>query len=120
MNQTHTKNTRALAIAPSTRGFGFAVMEGQEILVDWGVKSFQTEKSKQELKKAKEMIEHYQPNVIVLPKEVTKRTGRSGRSRTLALAIIRLAKTRRIKLVMFSRQQTKEIFFNDGKGNMLA
>src|SRR4051812_12498621 len=81
MNQIHTKHTRALALAPSTRGFGFAVMEGEEILVDWGVKRFKTDKNKKEIKKAKELIDHYQPNVIILPKEVTQRRRRARRRR---------------------------------------
>ena len=34
---TQPKGTRVLAIDPSTRGFGFAVLEGLEKLVDWGV-----------------------------------------------------------------------------------
>ena len=37
MKKIQPKHFRILAIAPSTRGFGFAVLEGQDTLVDWGV-----------------------------------------------------------------------------------
>ena len=36
---------RILSIAPSTRGFGYAVLEGKDTLVDWGVKTVQGNKN---------------------------------------------------------------------------
>jgi len=38
VNRIRPRNSRVLAIAPSSKGFGFAVLEGQ-VLVDWGVRS---------------------------------------------------------------------------------
>ena len=45
MKNIRSKHFRILAIAPSSRGFGFAVLEGQEKLVDWGVKSIKGDKN---------------------------------------------------------------------------
>ena len=62
-----TKNLRVLAIAPFTRGFGFAVLDdGGEKLVEWGVKSFKRNKNAQCLMNVNEMINHHQPGVLVL------------------------------------------------------
>jgi len=38
MSIKNEKVIRVLAIDPSTRGFGFAVLEGPSRLIDWGVK----------------------------------------------------------------------------------
>ena len=37
-NSISQNHFRILAIAPTTRGFGFAVLDGNETLVDWGVR----------------------------------------------------------------------------------
>ena len=50
MSRAYTKDIRVLAIDPSTRGFGFAVLEGPERLIDWGVKETKIDKNKRTLK----------------------------------------------------------------------
>jgi len=47
----HQKHFRILAIAPATRGFGFAVLEGLDMLADWGVKEAKGDKNNQSLGK---------------------------------------------------------------------
>jgi hypothetical protein len=66
MNRSNAKSIRILAIAPSTRGFGFAVSEG-ETLVNWGVKSVKGDKNTQCLLKIEEMLVHYLPGVMSPP-----------------------------------------------------
>jgi hypothetical protein len=39
-----TREIRVVAIDPATRGFGFAVLEGANRLIDWGVKETKTDK----------------------------------------------------------------------------
>jgi hypothetical protein len=55
MNKIQPKYFRILAIAPSTRGFGFAVLEGEASLVDWGVKTAKGDKNKQSLAKVEKL-----------------------------------------------------------------
>lgn len=56
-----------LSIAPSTRGFGFAVMMTESKLVDWGVKSVTSgRKNEHSLARAVELIDLYAPETIVL------------------------------------------------------
>lgn len=114
MNKSLPKYPRILAIAPSARGFGFAVLEGQETLVDWGVKAVQGDKNTQCIAKAKEMIAHYQPGVIVLEDHSAKGSRRSMRIRMLTKQIIALASRRSVKPVLFSREQMKNVFFPGG------
>ena len=50
MSRAYTKDICVLAIDPSTRGFGFAVLEGPNRLIDWGVKETKVDKNKRSLK----------------------------------------------------------------------
>src|SRR5437870_248846 len=111
---------RILGIAPSTRGFGFALFEGLDVLVDWGVKSITGDKNVGSIMKVEEMIAHYRPDVIVLEDTSTKPFRRSARIRTLTKRIITLAKSRNFTVVLFSREQVRKAFFTEGQGTKHA
>jgi Holliday junction resolvasome RuvABC endonuclease subunit len=120
MNQIQPKHLRILAIAPSTRGFGFAVLEGQETLVDWGVKSVKADKNTQSLAKVEELLAHYQPGVLVLQDTGTKPSRRSARIRALSKRIIILAASRKVSVALFSPERVRQVFFAAGKGTKHA
>lgn len=120
MNRINSKHIRILAIAPSTRGFGFAVLEGQETLVDWGVKSVNGDKNTRCLAKVEELIAHYQPGVIVLQDNSAKHSRRSARVRELSQRIIDMASSRNVRVALFSREQVRRVFFAKGQGTKHA
>src|SRR5580700_4618729 len=95
--RTHSKNDRALGIAPSSRGFGFAVMENGDTLVDWGVRSVTGNKNADALKKAEAMIALYKPTVLVLEDASAKGSRRSRRVRNLTKEVVASATSRRVK-----------------------
>src|SRR5437016_10027402 len=95
MSRSNEKNLRIIAIAPSTRGFGFAVLEG-ETLIDWGVKTVKGDKNKQCLPKVRKMIAHYQPGVMVLEDHSAKGSRRSSRIRVLGEQIIAIARSQKV------------------------
>jgi hypothetical protein len=66
MSRAYTKDKRVLAIDPSTRGFGFAVLEGPNRLIDWGVKETRSNKNTKSLKLIAELIERYQLTAIIV------------------------------------------------------
>jgi len=66
MSRVYTKDVRVLAIDPSVRGLGFAILEGPNQLIDWGVKETKTDKKRRSLKLVDELIEQYRPIVIVV------------------------------------------------------
>jgi len=115
VNRSNAKSIRILGIAPSTRGFGFAVFEG-EALVNWGVKSVKGDKNTQCLLKIEEMLAHYLPTVMVLENHSATGSKRSPRIRALGEQLIAMARSRKVKLALFSRQQVRKTFFPDGKG----
>jgi len=120
MKKMSPKFFRILAIAPSTRGFGFAVLEGQEKLVDWGVKSIKKDKNIGAIAKVEEMIAHYQPDTIVLEDHSAKHSRRSARIQALSKRIIAVAKSRNVTVALFSREQVRRAFFADGQGTKHA
>jgi RNase H-fold protein (predicted Holliday junction resolvase) len=112
---------RILAIAPTTRGFGFAVLDDANTLADWGGKPVKTgNKNAQSLQKAKELIAHNQPNVLVLQDTAAKDSGRAPRIQKLTKQIIKLAKVHKVKVVLLSKEKIQQAFFADGKGTKQA
>src|SRR5882724_7146505 len=111
MNIISPKHFRILAIAPSARGFGFAVLEGQDTLVDWGVKTVKGNKNAQSLMRVEELIAHYQPGAMVLEDASAKGSLRYPRIRRLGQQIIKLAATHKVSVKLFSRDQVMKTFF---------
>jgi len=118
MNKINLKQYRILAIAPSTRGFGFAVLEGRDTLVDWGVRNVQGNKNAQSIKKVEELITHYRPGAMVL--QDTEDSRRAQRIKTLSHKIISMAVARKVNVALFSHEQVRRVFFADGQGTKHA
>jgi hypothetical protein len=116
MKKNRIRNTRILAISLSSRGFGFAVSEGQETLVDWGVKSVQGDKNRLSLAKIKELITHYQPYTLLMEDMSGQNSRRSARIQSLGLRTKTLASDLNVHVVMLSQQRIQQFFFNDGGG----
>jgi Holliday junction resolvasome RuvABC endonuclease subunit len=121
MKKIQSKYFRILAIAPSTRGFGFAVLEGQETLVDWGINTVKKgDKNKQSLAKVEKLIAQYQPGVLALEDASAKNSRRSPRIRKLSRQIIKMAANRKVRVKLFSRDQVMKAFIADGQGTKHA
>src|SRR5262249_20908325 len=117
MSRAYTKDIRVLAIDPSPRGFGFAVLEGPNRLIDWGVKETKTDKKKRSLQLVADLIEHNQPNVIVVEDYGAKGSRRCGRVCELITEISKLAVQRKVKVRSFSRLKVKQAFAEAGATN---
>ena len=61
------KPVRILAVAPLSRGLGYAVMEGPTRLVASGNKAILGDKNAGALAWVQKFIQFYQPDVLVLP-----------------------------------------------------
>lgn len=110
------ENIRILAVAPSSRGFGFAVLEDGRMLVDWGVKSITGNKNADTVTKVAMMITDYHPAVLVLENASAKGSRRSPRIRNLVEKIASLAVSRKLAVTLISREYVMRAFFIDGKG----
>lgn len=114
MNSLSSQSIRVLAIDPSIRGFGFAVLEGPKRLIDWGVKSARQNKNAVSLAKVADLIRYYKPDVIVL--ENCERTGshRCKRVQGLITAVIKLGAELKIRTRRFSPSQVRQAFADCG------
>jgi len=117
MSRAYAKDARVLAIDPSTRGFGFAVLEGPERLIDWGVKETKKNKNARTLKLIEDLIERYQPSVIVVEDYAGKGSRRCRRIQGLIKEISKLASKRQIRARSFSRVKVKQAFSESGASN---
>ena len=120
MKRTISRYPRILALAPSTRGIGFAVLEGLDTLADWGVKTVTGDKNKASVVKAKELILHYRPEVLVLEDSSAKDSRRSLRIRKLTKEMVAVARKCNVSAVLFSRKRVRRAFFGDGQGTKHA
>jgi Holliday junction resolvasome RuvABC endonuclease subunit len=101
----HKRTMRIVAVAPSSRGFGFAVME-ENALIDWGTCSVgTTDKNAQSLEKVEPLLETYQPNQLVLFNTEALGSRRAQRIRLLTQEIVDLGKTRKISTKLYARGQ---------------
>src|SRR5258705_8120263 len=107
MSRAYTKDICVLAIDPSTRGFGFAVLEGANRLIDWGVKETKTDKKKKSLKLIDDLIDVYLPSAIVVEDYAGKGSRRCRRIERLINDISKLASKRQIKVRSISRVKIK-------------
>jgi Holliday junction resolvasome RuvABC endonuclease subunit len=108
---------RVLAIDPASRGFGFAVLEGPKRLIDWGVKSARVDKDKRCLKLIEDLIERYQPDVLVVEDYVAKGSRRCRRVQQLIAGILSLASKNRVKARSYSRRTVKKAFSQHDASN---
>lgn len=102
MSRTHT---RVLALDPTARGFAFAVLEGEEFLVD-------SEHARVKLECAKERFDtvvlRYLPDVLVLENPKGSRRGKAARKLIRRLAS--RARRQDIAVAFVSRKEVKEYF----------
>jgi len=106
-----------MGIAPSSYGFGFAVMDGKNSLAIWGVKKLRGKsKNARGLSHVCNLIAQYQPHVIAVEDVRSKGSQRGPRVHALIKKIATLAKGEHIKVKRFSREQMKREFLEKERG----
>jgi len=116
MRYSSTKTLRVLAIDPSTEVFGFAVLEGQEQLIDFGLKKLRQgrDKNTECLRRISAMIDRYQPDIVVVEDYQAKGCRRRLRIRVLLRDIVLLTSEAKIKPRKVSRLSVQKIFAQSG------
>ncbi len=108
--------TRVLAIDPTPNGFGFAVMEGVDSLIDWGVRiAGQDDKNSRCLVLVSELIEIYRPDYLILEELRKGRSPRSQRVHELIELIANRASERDVKVRRFAKSQIRRTFSDSGR-----
>jgi hypothetical protein len=110
MRHTFGIGLRVLAIRPTSRGFGFAVLEGAELLIDWGTKDARCEKNARSLGYVEALLDEYQPDAIVVEDARDRSFRRCARVRDLLQGIRRMAFTQGVRVRSISKRRIREVF----------
>lgn len=115
MEKDTPKHPRILAVMPSSAGFGFAVLEGQNVIVKSGVVRVLKDKNKRTLARFEKLMAEWMPQVIALEDASAEGSLRHPRIRRLTNMICRATQKRRINVAMFSRKQVMERYLPKGE-----
>jgi Holliday junction resolvasome RuvABC endonuclease subunit len=59
-------DTRVMGVDPSSRGFGYVILEGPHQLIDWGVKQTRTNKNARTVVEVRALLDQYYPDILVV------------------------------------------------------
>jgi hypothetical protein len=114
------KSIRILAVAPLSRGLGYAVMEGPGKLLACGNKAILRDKNAKALAWVNRFIQFYQPDVLVLPNVTAADTRRAIRIKTLHRKIVAWAGKQQLKVRLVSVTQVRTQLLDAAKGTKFA
>src|ERR1035437_3348775 len=114
------KTVRILAVAPLSRGLGYAVMEGPTRLVACGNKAILRNKNAGSLAWVEKFIKFYQPDVLVLSDVTAADTRRAARIKTLHRKIVAWAGKQQLKVRLISVTQVRTQLLGTVKGTKFA
>ena len=101
---------RVLALDPCPRGFGYAVLEGPDRLIDWGVRGARENKNARCLKEINRLIEQYRPDVLVVENYEGAGSRRCTRVQELIADARELAVRQKLRVRALSRAQVRHAF----------
>jgi Holliday junction resolvasome RuvABC endonuclease subunit len=99
-----------LAIDPASRGCGFAVVEGRFQLIDWGRKTTKDNKNTRYIRLVSDLIERYEPDVLVVEDYRAKGARRCERVQLLIRTLSKLARRKGIRCHLCSRLKVIKVF----------
>ena len=101
---------------PYTRETIYAVLEGDDDLIDYGNKRINKDKNARSLAHIEKMIAHNQPDVLVLQDVNAKGTRRALRIKKLHREIVSVAKKRKLKVIKISGTELRRLLFGNEAG----
>ena len=107
---------RILAIDPTPRGFGYAVLEGPRRLVDWGLKEVPPEyRNRRSLFHIRNLVRDYAPDLVVVEDIWARGSRRGPRVQRLIRDLLAMAASDRFRTRRVSRAMLKRAFTETGK-----
>lgn len=103
--QDRHHHVRILAIDPAPKGFGFAVLEGRDRLIDWGVARVWAKSEMEFVARVDAMVTRYRPTLLTVP-EIPDEPRRAKAARRVA-ALLAQQGNLRVKIIFVSRMQVK-------------
>ena len=93
-----------VSVHPTYKGFGWVVFEGPLAPVDWGISSSKGNRSAKSMRRFQELLNQYQPSVLVLEKFAGDKTRRGARIQDLAQSMRGLAVNREMEVAIYPRE----------------
>jgi hypothetical protein len=110
MTPTPTDPTRIFALDPTTKGFGYAILETPFHLVDWGLAHISGEKDSGSLARFEALLDQYRPDVVVLEDSAAPGSRRRPRVQELLNTLGKTARERGIAVHPIPRLAVIECF----------
>ena len=107
--------SRIVAIEPSSKGFGFAVLERPTRLLDWGVVRVKGRENTERLKRIDGLIARYQPDFVVLQDTRVRDFRQGTRGRALIRTIRALTARRHIQTRCISWRTVRDAIAPTGR-----
>ena len=114
MNSNRINEARVLAIAPCVQGIGFIVFDEPRSPIDWGIKWTRNEKNAKGLAKVAELIDRYQPGVVIFEDHRGEGSRRTKRIEELLDAIAALVRRQNIETARYARRHLRHLFAAEG------
>lgn len=111
------RGSRVLAIDPTSRGFGYAVLEGPERLVDWGVTEGMRADNRIAAERVAALLDRYQPDGLILEDVKAQQSRRRARVQRLLAVLDELAQRKRVRVCTISRVAVRRMFAHAQAGN---
>lgn len=105
------EHARALSIRLTAQGFGYVIFEGPRSPIDWGVKAVRApEKNARCLEALSDLIEHYEPDVLVMEDCSEGGARRSEGVRRLYGAMESMARLESVEIYHFAKRELRQCF----------
>ena len=98
MKASSLQNQRVLAVDPYDQGLGFAVLEGPEELIDWGLKHAENRSGACYTEFLAKLIRRYDPDFLITEDGARQGSSRRRETRLLLKRIRRFAERRRVRV----------------------
>jgi Holliday junction resolvasome RuvABC endonuclease subunit len=117
MNHPHQIPFRVLAVALTSRGLGYAVLEGETLLIESSHTTVRNgNKNWQCFAKVKKLTAFYRPDALILQDVMAKDSRRNHRIKVLHREVMRFAAKHRLSVDLISEKQLRSVLLGDAGG----
>jgi hypothetical protein len=110
-----TRSNLVMSIAPTTRGFGYAIFAEPGLLLDWGVKEARSDKNRRIRAQVEALVKNTMPSTVVLENWFHDGCRRSKRVRQLLFDLFMVAHKGGAAVMVYSYRHIRQAFGESGK-----